>query len=192
MKKLGIYTMAVLMLGIGTLNTGCMGQFALIRKVYTWNKSMGDKWIQSVVMWVLIIVPVYPVCGLIDFWFLNLIEFWTGSNPVAMNPGEKEQQTVKGKDGNMYEITATQNRFDIVQLTGERKGNQQSLLFNPAEGTCSVVVNGVETKLVKYDEKTNMIELFRPDGSSVHMDANTSPAMAREMFTSDVTFAAAK
>lgn len=184
--------MAILMLGISTLSSGCMGSWALSKKLYKWNQSVSsNKIVNQLVFWVLVIIPVYPICfGIVDYWVLNLIEFWSGSNPVSMAPGEMEQQTVKGKDGNMYEITATQNRFDIVQLTGDKKGTKQAMVFNPAEQTCSVVINGVESKLVKYDEKTNMMELFRPDGSSVSMDANTSPAVAMEMMKTDVVFAA--
>jgi hypothetical protein len=191
MKKIGIYSMMLLMLGISTMSTGCMGSWALSKKLYKWNESAtSSKFVNQFIFWALVIIPVYPICfGVIDYWILNLVEFWTGSNPIAMAPGEKEQQTVKGNDGNMYEITATQNRFDIVQLTGDKKGTVQSMVFSPSTQTCSVIINGVETKLVQYNEKTNMMELFRPDGSSVSVDANTSPDMAMEMLKTDAVFA---
>ena len=65
MKKFGIYSMAVLMLCIGTLSTGCFGQFALTRKLYSWNKGLGDKWIQTIGFWLLNFILVYGFCGMI-------------------------------------------------------------------------------------------------------------------------------
>ena len=55
--------------------TGCYGNFALTKKLYNWNGQVGDKWVNSAVMWVLMIVPVYEVAGFIDFAILNLIQF---------------------------------------------------------------------------------------------------------------------
>jgi hypothetical protein len=191
MKKFGIYSMAVLMLGIGTLSSGCFGKFALVRKVYAFNDGLGNKFVKSLVFWAFYIIPVYGVCAIVDVVILNLIEFWTGSNPVAMGPNDKETQTVIGKDGNSYEITATQNRFDIVQLTGVNKGTKQSMLFNPSEQTCSIVVNGKESKLVKYNDANSTVQLFRPDGSSITVDENADMAMVKAMYTQS-DFAMAK
>lgn len=192
MKKLGIYSMAFLMLGIGTMSTGCFGSFALVGKVYKWNKGLGNKWMQSIVMWGLFIIPVYEFCGFVDIVILNLVEFWTGSNPVAMGPKDKESQVVMGKDGNSYEITATQNRFEVIQLSGDNKGTKQVMLFNPEAKSCSLVIDGKESKLVQYDEASNMVELFRPDGSSIQVDANADQTMALEQLMPTSTFALAK
>lgn len=191
MKKFGIYSMTILMLGIGTLSTGCFGKFALVRKLYTWNDGLGNKWLKTIVFWGLNFIPVYGFCGFVDYFILNVVEFWTGSNPIAMGPTDKETQIVKGKDGNSYEITATQNRFDIVQLTGANKGTKQSMLFNPTAQTCSIVIDGKESKLVQYNETAHTVQLFRPDGSSITVDENTDMAMVKVMY-SQSDFAMAK
>src|SRR5262245_42637496 len=113
MKKTGLFTMAALMLGIGTLNTGCMGSFGLTKKVYNWNDGLtGNKFADNLVFYLLNIVPVYGVCLALDFYIFNLVEFWSGSNPVAMKEGEREEQVVQGEDGNSYQLTATRNHFD--------------------------------------------------------------------------------
>jgi hypothetical protein len=67
------------------MSVGCFGSFNLTKKVYKWNGSVGDKWVNELVFLVLNVVPVYSVAGGIDVVILNTIEFWTGSNPVAAN-----------------------------------------------------------------------------------------------------------
>jgi Domain of unknown function (DUF3332) len=65
---------------------GCYGQFALTRKLYNWNgNATSNKFVNSAILWALIIVPVYELASLGDFLIFNTIEFYTGSNPVAMN-----------------------------------------------------------------------------------------------------------
>jgi len=71
---------------------GCYGSYALFNKVHKWNGRIGDKWINSVVHFV-IVGPVYTLCMFGDFLIFNTIEFWTGSNPIAM--GDTYQETDK-------------------------------------------------------------------------------------------------
>ena len=68
---------------IGVSTTGCFGKFALTKKIYEWNDSLGNKFVKTLVLWGLIIIPVYEVCVAADYFVLNLIEFWTGSNLIA-------------------------------------------------------------------------------------------------------------
>ncbi len=88
--------------------TGCFGSFALTKKAYDFNKSLGDKWIQ----WVVYLVAgsvVVPLTLTVDSLVLNSIEFWTGKNPVAS--GDTFHQTdaqgnsvvaVKMNDGSLF------------------------------------------------------------------------------------------
>lgn len=114
------------LLGLAALvsASGCYGQFALTRKLYTWNGSFGSKFLSTLLMWVMMIIPVYEVVGLIDLWILNLIEFWTGSNPLAEVTHEDGSRTrfarlapdtvrvTRSADG-------SERSFDLV-LTSER------------------------------------------------------------------------
>ena len=170
MKKITLIGMAALMLGIGTLTTGCMGSWKVTSMVYGWNKSVtGNKYINNIIFWVFCAFPIYEVSMFIDGVILNLIEFWTGSNPIAMNVGEKEQQIVKGKDGNNYEITATQNRFDIVGLNNK---NKTSFIYTPSNHTWNMDKNGIVTKLATIHEDINKVEFFKSDGSVAMIDMN--------------------
>ncbi len=79
----------VLVVSVAWLASGCFGKFQLTRKVYEINQSVDDAYIRSAVTWIFVIVPVYGVCALLDFLVFNLIEFWTGQNPVASLPSTK-------------------------------------------------------------------------------------------------------
>ncbi len=64
-------------------STGCYGQFALTKKLHDWNGSLGDKWVESLVFWGFLIVPIYAVSTFGDAVVFNVIEFWTGNNPMS-------------------------------------------------------------------------------------------------------------
>ncbi len=110
MKRItaAILAMAVAMVSL----QGCYGKMALTKKVYRVNGEVGDKFLRSLVTWVFIIVPVYGISALVDFVLFNTIEFWTGSNPVAL--GEKNFQY--SENGDSYRINARKNG-DIVTYT---------------------------------------------------------------------------
>lgn len=78
--------------------TGCFGKFALTRKLYTWNDGLGNKFVKTLVFWGLHVIPAYPVCASADYLILNVLEFWTGSNPVADN---RDIQTREREDGSV-------------------------------------------------------------------------------------------
>ncbi len=69
---------------LALLTTGCYGKFALTQKLYGWNGSLGNKFVNTIVFWAFIVLPVYEVFAFVDFVALNLIEFWSGSNPLAV------------------------------------------------------------------------------------------------------------
>ena len=73
----------VLVAAVGALSSGCFGNFQLTRKVYDMNKSIDDKYVRSAATWIFVIVQVYTVVALLDLIVFNVIEFWTGENPVA-------------------------------------------------------------------------------------------------------------
>ena len=158
--------MAVLMLGIGKLSTGCLGSFAITKKLYRWNQSAtGNKYLDNGVFWVLNIIPVYEIVVFVDVVILNLVEFWSGSNPMAMAPGEIEKGIVKGNDGNTYEMTVTQNKYEMVALTGNHKGEKSSLFYTPATQTWSIAKNNETRPLATIHSDINKVELFGADGS---------------------------
>lgn len=73
----------VLVAAVGALSAGCFGKFQLTRKLYDINQSIDEKYVRSAATWILVIVPVYGFAALLDLIVFNVIEFWTGENPVA-------------------------------------------------------------------------------------------------------------
>ena len=66
----------------GTLLSACFGNFALTRTVYDLNSRVQNGFVQSAVTWVFVILPVYSLAATVDFLALNVIQFWTGTNPI--------------------------------------------------------------------------------------------------------------
>lgn len=127
--------------------SSCFGDFALTKKVYKWNDSVvNDKMAKTLLFYGLNIIPVYSVAGTIDFFILNFLEFWNGSNPMAMAPGEIEEGEMS-IDGEDYTVIASQNRFDFKDAEGVLV---KSVVFNPESNTWSKLENATETPLVQY------------------------------------------
>jgi hypothetical protein len=85
----------VLVAAVGALSAGCFGKFQLTRKLYDINQSIDEKYVRSAVTW-LFVIP-YAITGLLDFIVFNVIEFWSGENPVASAPVTKVFAQGNGK-----------------------------------------------------------------------------------------------
>jgi len=142
MRKLII---ALALTGVMISQTGCFGEFGLTRKVYEFNQGVGGKFLNQLLFWGMCIIPVYEVAGIIDVLILNTIEFWTGSNPIAMAPGETEVQYAK-VDGHQFRMTAQQNYFIVEELTAKGYEMRNEFRFNDATDEL-IVSNGSETQV---------------------------------------------
>lgn len=181
MKKTTLVIMSALLVFTTTLQS-CIGSFNLTKKVYELNKSVGDKWIQELVFIVFSVLPVYNIAVIVDVVVLNLIEFWTGSNPMSMNEGDIEIQYKKGIDGNNYKLTATKNKLHILQIDGPEKGKEIAFIYNPQNTTWSIEKDGITTEIAKvnYNER-GLVEnytIFYQNGSSINVDASLSKEQA--------------
>ncbi|MEM8484978.1 MAG: DUF3332 family protein [Bacteroidota bacterium] len=100
-QKLKKALVLVLMFGFITISTAnCFGKFALTRKIYQFNDSIGGKnlvgrFLKTIVMYVFYILPVYGIGMFIDAVILNLIEFWTGNNLLGFNEYDENGMYVK-------------------------------------------------------------------------------------------------
>ncbi len=95
----------ITLLSFTVLASGCYGGFNLTRSLYKWNgniQASSDKGangvVQSLVMVVLVIVPVYGLATLADALVVNSIEFWTGKNPVTVNAEPTIRTVDKGDE----------------------------------------------------------------------------------------------
>jgi hypothetical protein len=173
MKKIKVLLLAGLLLIAGITSNSCLGPFNLTLKLHHWNSSIGSKWVNNVVFWAFCIIPVYEFSLFLDAVIFNVIEFWSGSNPISMKEGEKDIQIVStGKY--TYEVTATKNKFQIQQLSGPAAGEMVEIIFEPETYSCFLKYQGDLVKLVEYlpgENGTEKVNLFMPDGSLVTMDA---------------------
>ncbi len=143
MKKLFL---ALALTGVMISQTGCFGEFGLTRKVYEFNQGVGGKFVNQIVFWAMCVIPVYEVAGMLDVIIFNTIEFWTGSNPVAMAPGETEVQYAT-VDGHQFRMTAQQNYFSVEELTANGYEMRNEFRFNKDANELSIS-NGSETQVV--------------------------------------------
>ena len=142
---------AILLIAVfASLSFGCYGNFPLFNKINKWNGSFGNKIVNTIIYWVLWIIPVYPICMWVDWLLLHTIQFWTGSSPISMKEGEREVQIVNN-DGVNYEIVATKNRFDIVALDGEKAGVHTAMVYNDNTMVWSIESGAEKIELAQID-----------------------------------------
>ncbi|MBO7383763.1 MAG: DUF3332 domain-containing protein [Fibrobacter sp.] len=109
--------------------TGCYGSYACFNKLLSWNGTLGNKWLNSIVHFAMWVIPVYGIATFVDFLVLNTVEFWTGSNPLAAGDSYYEQDAqgntiaaVKNADGSLS-ATITTAQGETAQIKLERDGN---------------------------------------------------------------------
>jgi hypothetical protein len=150
------------------MQTGCYGSFELTKKVYDWNGSIEDKFVRSIVFFALCVIPVYPLAAFVDAVFLNLIEFWSGSNPISMKDGDHEEQIVYHK-GKTYKIEAVKNRFIITDLSTRKAKPPVNFVFTPENMTWNLEKDNhliALSRLEKDAEGNVCVRVFEKGGKS--------------------------
>ena len=145
--------------------TGCFGTFALTRKTYEFHDGItNSKFVKSLLYW----IPgglVYAATLFIDTIILNLIEFWSGSNPISMNEGDHEMQLVT-YNGDEYRIDATKNTFTTTQLTGEKAGEVRVMKFDTETLTWKYTDSRVADQPIMtfLDDQANNVRVYTDNG----------------------------
>ena len=171
-KSLRLAAAVVAALGLQTSLTGCFGKFALVRKVYGFNETIGDKWLRSLLTFALVVIPVYGVAAFVDYVILNVIEFWTGSNPALakLQPGETLEKTTVAADGTRLQLIAS-DRGETLTLVVTRPGAQPetTVLRKTASGAEARTAGGALLSSLTITE----------DGGAVVTDAAGAVAVRR-------------
>jgi len=162
MKKaiIMIVVASLLMLSVA----GCFGNFALTRKVYTFHNGIaGNDFIGKVVKCLIFWIAghfVYGFTTFVDAVILNTLEFWTGSNPLAMNEGETEIRYAEA-EGVEYKIVTSKNRWDISEV-------------NNPERTVAIVWDDVELAwyFVSGDDSHRIVEMTSDETKMFDFDGN--------------------
>jgi hypothetical protein len=173
MKKLRTIVAIALIAVMGFGLSGCYGKFALVKKVHTFNGTFGNKFVNEAVFLVLCIIPVYEVSAVVDAFLLNLVEFWTGSNPLALHQGDN----IINVNGIDVKINLTANTATIYDNAGKALA---SVTYNESEKTWYSSVNGNTNKLMTITN-TNVL-LYTSTGKVVEVataDLQNASTLAR-------------
>ena len=162
-----------LLLSSAILFSSCLGSFRAFNNLKDWNQGATDsKFLDNLIFWGLNIVPVYGLFFLGDVLIFNVIEFWSGSNPIAMKPGESETQMVE-HDGNTFKMVATQNRIQVTVVEGPKKGKKIDLVYKPDEKSWNAIrPNGEVIKLSSFEEGFYIV--YMPNGEKIKIDPMTT------------------
>ncbi len=128
MSKINLKPLAVAIVAGSVLLTGCMGQFRLTDKVYSWNKkASGERWVNEIIfVGMAVLLPVYGLTLLADGVIFNSIEWWSGSNPIA---AAGQQKRVLGADGSVALMTMrTDGAIDVKATAKDGKKSSFTLV----------------------------------------------------------------
>lgn len=157
MKKKFI-TVAVICTICGAMTLpSCIGSFQLTNRLLSWNKHIGNKFVNELVYFAFWVLPVYEVSSIADFVVLNSIEFWSGENPIAHGT-----KVIEGNDGK-YLVKCDGKGYTIKS---ENDGSVVRLDFDTEDQSWSYQVPGQEKHTIFTFVDDTHISLPTPDGST--------------------------
>ena len=137
------------MVGGSVLFSSCIGSFGLSNKLLAWNNSIDNKFVNELVFLGLCILPAYEFAVLGDLLIFNTIEFWDGSDPLAMAPGEVEESSTQYA-GDTYTVTKSHN---MVAITNDATAVTSEFRYFPEDEAWFLMNGGEKAKLVKSERK---------------------------------------
>lgn len=152
MKK-WITTITMVFVGMFSF-ANCFGSFGLVKTFYNVNKSIriGSGLLTKVIQTILMYFPfsiLYGVGFFLDLWLFNLVEFWTGSNPVAFNDYDENGKYVKHIENGSESLTLTYLDYGkTLKITANFQGKTEEFYaFQDKEGTLFRERNGEMTEV---------------------------------------------
>lgn len=179
MKKTYLTVALVCTLCCAMTLPSCIGSFSLTNKLLSWNKQIGNKFVNELVFFAFWILPVYEVSGLADILVLNSIEFWSGSNPVA-----KGTKVIEGNDGR-YLVKCDGKGYTIKS---ENDGSIVRLDFDADVQTWSVTVDDNTMPLMTFVDDTH-VQLPCTDGSTMTVELSDAGLLAYRQMAGEALFA---
>ncbi len=97
------------LVAIVPMASGCYGEFFLTKTIYEVNGEVSDdKWVKSIVFFVLIVFPVYELANLGDALILNVIDFWTEDD------GGGDSSSILLEDGSTVSFVPSEDGSEAV------------------------------------------------------------------------------
>ncbi|MBN1516152.1 DUF3332 family protein [Candidatus Sumerlaeota bacterium] len=137
MKKTGMgrqFGILLVILALLPGLSGCFGTFFLTHTVHRINAASGNKFINTIIFWIFIILPVYKLAMLGDALIFNLIEFWTDQE---FNLAQTTQP-----DGSVITLAPMENaetRAAEMTLTRDGKVVARQLFVQRPDGNFDVI-----------------------------------------------------
>ncbi|MBJ2183685.1 MAG: DUF3332 domain-containing protein [Muribaculaceae bacterium] len=182
MRKTYLSVALVCLLSASMLGTSCIGSFQLTNKLLSWNKQIGNKFVNELVFFAFWVLPVYEVSALADVLVLNSIEFWSGSNPVASGT-----KVIEGNDGR-YLVECDGHGYTIKS---ETDGSIVRLDFDTDEQTWSVNLNGERHTILTFIDDTH-VAMPGIDGDMHTVELSAQGVYAYQQMAGGAAFALAR
>jgi hypothetical protein len=106
-----------------TTAAGCFGRFRAMNAVYDFNRTASDSAVvRSLLLFAMIVIPVYGVAFLVDWIVLNTLDFLNGTNKVAVQKlpdGSKAEMAKLDADTvrvRQVDPAGRETSFDIVRV----------------------------------------------------------------------------
>jgi hypothetical protein len=182
MKKYHLTCTVLIALALSMPLQSCLGSFSLTNKVLTWNREVGNKYVNELVFFAFWVLPVYELTLAADMLVLNSIEFWTGENPVV-----SETKVVDGKDA-QYLVQSDATGYTITNLSDK---SVVRFNFDASDRSWSLETNGSEYKFMSFVDDSH-VRMITPDGSWRTVELNQQGVMAYEQLVSEARWMALK
>lgn len=180
MKRKYLSVAAILLCAGSIMFSSCIGSFSLTNKLLSWNRQVGNKFVNELVFVAFWILPVYEVSVLADYIVINSIEFWSGTNPVAQGKSH-----IKGSDGTLYLVDCDGKGYTI---TNENDGSAIRLNFDTDTQTWSTDIDGKEYNLITFTDDNKAVVPTR-DGSSMEVSLDQEGLWAYQQCCSNILMA---
>lgn len=158
MKKM-ITMLSILLISL-TSFTNCYGSFKLVKKLHIMVGSVNNKWISSVIVILVYLVPIILwVTYILDIVVFNLIEFWSGSNPISNSDYDENGTAVKEFSQDNVTLKLTYLKFG--------KEMQIQTFNNGIQDGENIIVNKDEPGVLYKQEITG--ELTKVDSKNIKL-----------------------
>lgn len=167
MKKISLSLFCGL-LACSVCMLSCIGSFGLFKGLLTWNKKVSNKFVNEILF--ILLSPAYAVCGVVDLFVLNTVEFWSGKNPIRTADIGKTRQ-VWGQDGKLYAVKTLRDGYDIAAPDGTRI----RFTYNEADRSWSMDKDGQAREMFRFNGD-GTIRAILPDGTATDVALNAEGA----------------
>lgn len=168
MKKWYLSVALVMALAGSMTLSSCIGSFALTNKLLNWNNQIGNKFVNELVFFAFWIIPVYEVTSIADVLVLNSVEFWSGTNPIAMG-----KKVIDGQDGR-YLVECDGKGYTITSCND---GTVVRLDFDYTDRSWSVTSGDQTVKFMTFIDDTH-VNMITPDGTMAPVELSQEGLMA--------------